>query len=140
MAKLLLKTGAACCFALSVGHLACLGFLDEAFALYGIDATMNGIAAAYGTWTLYAITVLIALAFAVCGLYGLAAVGVAWLRWLPFVKLVVYSAATVFLLRGIWGMAMLAADFTTLELVSTLVATALGAFYLAGGIAAAAKK
>ena len=135
MGNLFVKIGAVCCFVLAAGHLACLGFLNEAFVCYGLADTMNNLAAAYGgTWILYAITVLIALAFGVCGVYGLAAAGVEKLQWLPFIKLVIYAAAAVFLLRGCWGIVKLVADFTLLELISTLVSTGLGLLYLVGGI------
>lgn len=121
------RIGAALCFALAIGHLACLGCLWQAFDLYGIAPLMQTLASLWQPLP-YIITVGIALCFAVAGVYALAYSGA--VRRLPLQKWVVWFTCVVFLLRAVVGLVVLLSDFSTLELTSTLGAALLGLCFL----------
>ncbi len=121
------RIGAALCFTLALGHLACLGFLWQAFDLYGITPQMQTLASLWQPLP-YLITVAIALCFTIAGIYELSYSGT--IRRLPLQKWVVCFTCVVFLLRAVAGLLSLLSDFTTLELTSTLGATLLGFCYL----------
>ena len=121
------RIGAALCFALALGHLACLGFLWQAFDLYGITPQMQTLASLWQPLP-YLITVAIALCFTIAGIYELSYSGT--IRRLPLQKWVVCFTCVVFLLRAVAGLLSLLSDFTTLELTSTLGATLPGFCYL----------
>lgn len=121
------RIGAALCFVLALGHLACLGFLWQAFDLYGITPQMQTLASFWQPLP-YLITVAIALCFTIAGIYELSYSGT--IRRLPLQKWVVCFTCVVFLLRAVAGLLSLLSDFTTLELTSTLGATLLGFCYL----------
>ena len=117
------RIGAALCFALALGHLACLGFLWQAFDLYGITPQMQTLASLWQPLP-YLITVGIVLCFTLAGVYALAYSGA--VRRLPLQTWVVWFTCVVFLLRAVAGVIALLSDFTTLELTSTLGAALLG--------------
>ena len=117
------RIGAALCFALALGHLACLGFLWQAFDLYGITPQMQTLASLWQPLP-YFITVGIVLCFTLAGVYALAYSGA--VRRLPLQTWVVWFTCIVFLLRAVVGVIALLSDFTTLELTSTLGAALLG--------------
>ena len=117
------RIGAALCFALALGHLACLGFLWQAFDLYGITPQMQTLASLWQPLP-YLITVAIALCFTIAGIYELSYSGT--IRRLPLQKWVVCFTCVVFLLRAVAGLLSLLSDFTTLELPSPLGAPLLG--------------
>lgn len=121
------RVGAALCFVLAIGHLICLGFLWQAFDLYGITPQMQRFASLWQPLP-YLITVGIALCFAIAGMYGLAYSGA--VRRLPWQTWVVWFTSIVFLLRAVVGVVILLQDFTTLELTSTLAAALLGLCFL----------
>lgn len=117
------RIGAALCFAFALGHLACLGFLWQAFDLYGITPQMQTLASLWQPLP-YLITVGIVLCFTLAGVYALAYSGA--VRRLPLQTWVVWFTCIVFLLRAVVGVIALLSDFTTLELTSTLGAALLG--------------
>ena len=121
------RIGAALCFALALGHLACLGFLWQAFDLYGITPQMQTLASFWQPLP-YLITVGIVACFALAGIYGLSYSGT--IRRLPLQTWVVWFTCIVFLLRAVVGLVVLLSDFTLLELTSTLGAALLGLCYL----------
>ena len=121
------RVGAALCFALALGHLACLGFLWQIFGIYGIASQMQTLASLWQPLP-YLVTVGIALCFTVAGVYGLAYSGA--VRRLPLQTWVVWFTCIVFLLRAVVGAVVLLSDFTPLELTSTLGAALLGLCYL----------
>jgi len=69
-----LRLGAILHFIIAVGHIGCLFALDEAFDAYGIKDVMYNMVFGHA-WMLYALTVCLALAFALAGLYALSASG-----------------------------------------------------------------
>ena len=122
-----LRIGAALCFALALGHLACLGFLWQAFDLYGITPQMQTLASLWHPLP-YLITLGIVACFSLAGVYALAYSGA--IRTLPLQKVVVCFTCGVFLLRAVAGLIALLSDYTPLELTSTLGAVLLGLCYL----------
>ena len=65
-----LRLGAILHFIIAIGHIGCLFALDEAFDAYGIKDVMHNMV--FGqVWVLYALTICLALAFALAGLYAL---------------------------------------------------------------------
>lgn len=69
-----LRLGASLHFLIAIGHVACLFFLEKAFKAYGIWELMKFLCLGQ-VWTLYVITVFLAIDFALAGLYALAASG-----------------------------------------------------------------
>ncbi len=124
-------------FIIALGHLACLGYLQQTFQIYDIADAMNGLTETYGASFPYIITCVVALCFLVCGIYGLSACGI--IRKLPLLKLGIFVIAAVFLFRAISGIFILASSFIYIELSSTLVALLVGLLYLYGGIQAFSK-
>lgn len=124
--------GAIINFIISVGHIVCLGYLQKTFQLYGITDIMNKCTINFGVGFPYIITIIIALCFFACGLYGLSASGI--IRRLPLQRLGIFAIATVFIFRALCGVFMLISNFTFLELSSTFVSALVGLLYLLGGI------
>ena len=112
-----LRLGAVLHFIIAIGHVGCLFALDEAFDAYGIKDVMYNMVFSHA-WMLYALTVCLALAFALAGLYALSASGD--IRRLPltrtaiFVIIVLYSLRT---LAGVWACVM---DFNWLQCISSI--------------------
>ena len=90
--KTRLRLGAILHFIIAIGHIACLFFLEEAFKAYDILDEMNSLC--FGqTWLLYVLTIALALAFAVAGLYALSASGD--IKRLPLQRLVIIAIVVV---------------------------------------------
>ncbi len=124
-------------FIIGIGHLVCLAFLNMVFEVYGIKDIMNRIAAYYGHCFPYIITVIIALCFFACGIYGLSVCGI--IRRLPLLKLGIFVISSVFLFRALWGILIMISSFNCIELSSTFVSALVGSLYLCGGIKAFSK-
>ena len=90
--KTRLRLGAILHFIIAIGHVACLFFLEEAFKAYGILDDMTSMC--FGqAWLLYVLTIALALAFAVAGLYALSASGD--IKRLPLQRLVIIAIVVV---------------------------------------------
>ena len=90
--KTRLRLGAILHFIIAIGHVACLFFLEEAFKAYDILDVMTNMC--FGqTWLLYVLTIALALAFAVAGLYALSASGD--IKRLPLQRLVIIAIVVV---------------------------------------------
>ena len=113
-----LRLGAVLHFLIAAGHLACLFFLEEAFKAYGIWELVKRLCLGQ-TWMLYAVTVFLAIAFALAGLYALSASGD--VRKLPLPRLVGIAIVAAYGIRTIIGIYWLASDFSCLQFFSTLV-------------------
>ena len=106
-----LRLGAALHFIIAIGHLGCLFALDErlrvgdrrsgmAFDAYGIKDIMHNMV--FGqVWMLYALTICLALAFALAGLYALSATGD--IRRLPLTRTVIIVIIVLYSLRALVG-------------------------------------
>ncbi len=124
-----LRLGAFLHFLIAIGHLACLFFLDEAFKAYDILEDMQQLCMGQD-WLLYLVTVCIAIAFGVAGLYALAVSGD--IRKLPLQRCAMLVIVGVYSIRTIVGIYWMVNNFSYLELFSTLVPVLLIWCYLPG--------
>ena len=90
--KTRLRLGAILHFIIAIGHVACLFFLEEAFKAYDILDEMTSMCSGQA-WLLYVLTIALALAFAVAGLYALSASGD--IKRLPLQRLVIIAIVVV---------------------------------------------
>jgi hypothetical protein len=95
-----LRLGAVLHFIIAIGHLGCLFALDEAFDAYGIKDVMNNMVFGH-VWILYALTICLALAFALAGLYALSATGD--IRRLPLTRTAIITIIVLYSLRALVG-------------------------------------
>ena len=113
-----LRLGAVLHFIIAIGHVVCLFALDEAFKAYGIREIMHQMV--YGhVWMLYALTITLALAFCLAGLYALSATGD--IRRLPLTRLAVITVVVLYSLRAQAGGISCIYDFRWLQFISSLV-------------------
>ena len=95
-----LRLGAVLHFMIALGHLCCLFALDKAFDAYGIKEEMHNLVSGH-VWMLYALTICIALAFALAGLYALSATGD--IRRIPLTRTAVIVIIVLYSLRALAG-------------------------------------
>ena len=95
-----LRLGAILHFIIAIGHLGCLFALDEAFDAYGIKDIMYNIVFGH-VWMLYAITVVLVLAFTLAGFYALSASGN--IRRLPLTRMAIIVIIVLYSLRSLAG-------------------------------------
>ena len=127
--KTRLRLGAILHFIIAIGHVACLFFLEEAFKAYEILDEMNSLC--FGqTWLLYALTIALALAFTVAGLYALSASGD--IKRLPLQRLVIIAIVVVYSIRAVLGLGSLFWDFSWLKFFSSLTPALVAWCYLPG--------
>ena len=103
-----LRLGAILHFIIAIGHLGCLFALDEAFDAYGIKDIMYNIVFGH-VWMLYAITVVLVLAFTLAGFYALSASGN--IRRLPLTRMAIIVIIVLYSLRALAGSWVCVADF-----------------------------
>ena len=103
-----LRLGAILHFIIAVGHLGCLFALDEAFDAYGIKDVMYNMVFGH-VWMLYAITVVLVLAFTLAGFYALSASGN--IRRLPLTRMAIIVIIVLYSLRALAGGWVCVADF-----------------------------
>lgn len=124
-----LRLGASLHFLIAIGHLACLFFLEKAFRAYDILDDMKHLC--FGQeWLLYAITVCLAVGFAIAGFYALSATGD--IRELPLQRLAMIAIVGLYSVRVIVGAVWLSHEFSYLQFFSTLVPALLVYCYLPG--------
>lgn len=124
-----LRLGASLHFLIAIGHLACLFFLEKAFRAYDILDDMKHLC--FGQeWLLYAITVCLAVGFAIAGFYALSATGD--IRKLPLQRLAMIAIVGLYSVRVIVGTVWLSHEFSYLQFFSTLVPALLVYCYLPG--------
>ena len=127
--KTRLRSGAILHFIIAIGHVACLFFLEEAFKAYDILDEMTSMCFGH-TWLLYALTITLALAFTVVGLYALSAAGD--IKRLPLQRFVIIAIVVVYSIRAVLGLASLLWDFSWLNLFSSLTPALVAWCYLPG--------
>ena len=127
--KTRLRLGAILHFIISIGHFACLFFLEEAFNAYGILDDMTNMCFGH-TWLLYVLPIALALAFAVAGLYALSASGD--INLLPLQRLVIIAIVVVYSIRAVLGLGSLFWDFSWLKFFSSLTPALVAWCYLPG--------
>ena len=127
--KTRLRLGAILHFIIAIGHVACLFFLEEAFKAYDLLDELNSLC--FGqTWLLYALTIALALAYTVAGLYALSASGD--IKRLPLQRLVIIAIVVVYSIRAVLGLGSLFWDFSWLKFFSSLTPALVAWCYLPG--------
>ena len=122
-----LRFGAVLHFVIAIGHLGCLFALDEAFDAYGIKDIMHNMVSGH-VWMLYALTICIALAFALAGLYALSATGN--IRRLPLTRTAIIVIIVLYSLRALVGGWACVVDFSWLQFISSVIpAFLVGCYY-----------
>lgn len=124
-----LRLGAVLHFIIALGHLGCLFALDEAFDAYGIKEIMHNIVFGH-VWMLYSLTVCLALAFTLAGLYALSASGD--IRRLPLTRPAIIVFIILYSLRAIAGGWACVVDFSWLRCISSVIPAFLAWCYYPG--------
>ena len=112
-----LRLGAILHFIIAIGHVACLIALDEAFDAYGIKDVMHNMVFGH-VWMLYALTICLALAFTLAGLYALSASGN--IRRFPLTRTAIFVIIVLYSLRALAGGWACVMDFSWLRFFSSL--------------------
>ena len=113
-----LRLGAVLHFIIAVGHLGCLFALNEAFDAYGIKDVMYNMV--FGqVWILYALTICLAIAFTLAGLYALSATGD--IRQLPLTRTAIIVIIVLYSLRALVGGWACVMDFRWLQFISSVI-------------------
>ena len=113
-----LRLGAVLHFIIAIGHVGCLFALDEAFDAYGIKDVMHNMV--FGqVWMLYALTIDLALAFALAGLYALSAAGD--IRRLPLTRTAIIVIIILYSLRALAGGWVCVQNFRWLHFISSVI-------------------
>ena len=112
-----LRLGAILHFIIAIGHLGCLFVLDEAFDAYGIKDVMHNMMFGH-VWMLYALTICLALAFTLAGLYAFSATGD--IRRLPLTRTAIFVIIVLYSLRALAGGWACLMDFSWLQCISSL--------------------
>ena len=112
-----LRLGAVLHFIIAIGHIGCLFALDEAFDAYGIKDVMHNMVFGH-VWMLYALTICLALAFVLAGLYALSATGD--IRRLPLTRTAIIAIIVLYSLRALVGGWACVVDFNWLLFISPL--------------------
>ena len=112
-----LRLGAILHFIIAIGHVACLFALDEAFDAYGIKDVMHNMVFGH-VWMLYALTICLALAFTLAGLYALSASGD--IRRFPLTRTAIFVIIVLYSLRALAGGWACVMDFNWLQCISSL--------------------
>ena len=113
-----LRLGAVLHFIIAIGHLCCLFALDKAFDAYGIKDIMHNLVSGH-VLMLYALTICIALAFALAGLYALSATGD--IRRIPLTRTAVIVIIVLYSLRALVGGWACVVDFRWLQFISSVI-------------------
>ena len=113
-----LRLGAVLHFIIAIGHIGCLFALDEAFDAYGIKDIMHNMVSDH-VWMLYALTICIALAFVLAGLYALSALGD--IRRLPLTRTAIIVFIVLYSLRALAGGWACVMDFNWLQFISSVI-------------------
>ena len=113
-----LRLGAVLHFIIAIGHLGCLFALDKAFDAYGIKDVMHNMVSGH-VWMLYALTICLALAFALAGFYALSATGD--IRRLPLTRTAIIVIIVLYSLRALAGGWACVMDFNWLQFISSVI-------------------
>ena len=113
-----LRLGALLHFIIAIGHVGCLFALDEAFEVYGIREIMNQMVSGH-VWMLYTLTIGLALAFTIAGLYAPSATGN--IRRLPLTRMAIITIVVLYSLRALAGGISCIYDFRWLQFISSLI-------------------
>ena len=121
-----LRLGALLHFIIAIGHVGCLFALDEAFEACEI---MNQMVSGH-VWMLYTLTIGLALAFTIAGLYALSATGD--IRRLPLTRMAIITIVVLYSLRALAGGISCIYDFRWLQFISSLIPAIIALCYWPG--------
>ena len=124
-----LRLGAVLHFIIAIGHIGCLFALDEAFDVYGIKDVMHNMVLGH-VWILYVLTICLALAFVLAGLYALSATGD--IRRLPLTRTAIIAIIVLYSLRALVGGWACVMDFNWLQCISSLTPAFIALCYYPG--------
>lgn len=130
----MLKLGGYFNILIAVGHIIGLFWADKMFEVTGSGNEMNELSLIHSSLP-YLLTIFVAVAFFIFGLYGLSAANK--FRQLPFLKPVIFIIAGIYLIRGIGELIFdLEKQKTShlLEVTYSLVAIFIGLLFLIGGL------
>lgn len=129
----MLKLGGYINILIAIGHIVGLIWADKMFEVTGIGTEMTELAQTHSSLP-YLLTILAAIVFFIFGLYGLSADGK--FRKLPFLKLVIFSIAGIYLLRGFGELIVdnIQGTSSINETVYSLIALSIGLLFLIGGL------
>ena len=113
-----LRLGAVLHFIIAIGHIVCLFALDKAFDAYRIKEFIHNMVFGH-VWMLYALTVGIAIAFTLAGLYAFSASGD--IRRLPLTRTAIIVIIVLYSLRALAGSWACVVDFRWLQFVSSVI-------------------
>lgn len=132
--KKMLKIGGYINILIAIGHIVGLFWAQQMYDYTGVGDRMRENATIHPLLP-YAITIVVAIAFLLFGLYALSAAGV--IKELPLLKVGVFSIATIYLLRGLIGIVInvfVESPFLLHHLIFSLFALIIGILYLLGGL------
>jgi len=124
-----LRLGAVLHFIIALGHLGCLFALDEAFDAYGIKDVMHNMVFGH-VWMLYALTICLAFAFTLAGLYALSATGD--IRRLPLTRTAIIVIIVLYSLRALAGGWACVMEFNWLRYISSVIPALIAWCYYPG--------
>jgi len=124
-----LRLGAVLHFIIALGHLGCLFALDEAFDAYGIKDVMHNMVFGH-VWMLYALTICLAFAFTLAGLYALSATGD--IRRLPLTRTAIIVIIVLYSLRALAGGWACVMEFNWLRFISSVIPALIAWCYYPG--------
>ena len=126
-----LRFGAALHFLITIGHIACLFALDEAFEAYGNKDVLHQMVSGH-VWMLYALTIGLAFAFCLAGFYALSATGD--IRRLPLTRMAIIAIVVLYSLRALVGGISCINDFTWLRCFSSIIPVVIAWCYWPGAM------
>ena len=124
-----LRLGAILHFIIAIGHVGCLFALDEAFDAYGIKDIMHNMVLGQ-VWMLYALTIALALAFVLAGLYALSASGD--IHRLPLTRTAIIVIIVLYSLRTLAGGWACMVDYNWLQFFSSVIPAIIAWCYYPG--------
>ena len=129
----MLKLGGYINILIAVGHVVGLIWADKMFEATGVGEKMIEHAQIHSSLP-YVLTISVAVAFFIFGLYGLSADNK--FRKLPFLKPVIFLIAGIYLLRGFGGLIAsgIQGIYSISQTIYSVVAVAIGLLFLIGGI------
>jgi len=118
---------------IAVGHLIGLIWAEQMFEITGIGKDMTELAQIHSSLP-YLLTIFVSILFFIFGLYGLTADNK--YRRLPFLKIVIFSIAGIYLLRGLGELVTDSIQGTnsTSETLYSIIALVIGLLFLVGGL------
>lgn len=130
----MLKLGGYLNIYIAIGHIVGLFWADKMFEITGIGKEMTELAQTHFSLS-YVITIIVSIVFIIFGLYGLSATYK--FRRLPFIKLIIFAIAGIYLLRGIGELIIDLKKQQTnqyLEITYSLISIFIGLLFLISGL------